>query len=142
MTTFWGCRLGDVLQLLSSTAPRRGRIHEVVRSAKGLWKASGLSSCHSGQVRTSTWNSGETGLTSLLVLLRLANMITRVESAQNWLEAVTYQMNNMVRPCKRRDMTRKRTHQFSTLAVLQAAVVKSGRVRSHPRRGAGNLKFH
>jgi alkylation response protein AidB-like acyl-CoA dehydrogenase len=29
---------------------------------------------------------------------KLAAMISRIESAQSWLENITYQMNNMVNP--------------------------------------------
>ncbi|KAG8932579.1 hypothetical protein FRC01_013209 [Tulasnella sp. 417] len=38
---------------------------------------------------------GKPLVSQAVVRAKLANMITRVESAQNWLEAVTYQMNNM-----------------------------------------------
>ena len=30
-----------------------------------------------------------------VIRAKLANMISRVESGQNWLESITYQMNNV-----------------------------------------------
>lgn len=61
---------------------------------EGVWEAFDRSSCRQGEVGGSV--SEKFDIPNRL-FTRLADMFTRVESAQAWLENVTHQMCNMVR---------------------------------------------
>lgn len=94
--------------------------------ARGLWQAADLATCDSIQVRAFQHSSRTPPDT---LLSRLAAMIARVESAQAWLENVTYQMTKMVSVLS---YLARQNWLLTLFSVLQGAIEQARRASRIP----------